>query len=92
MKPKRFFVYWNSNFDAARHARILAGEGSDHARQIGKTVQVSSIDVSDPGADVSHFHSGTTTIQCVSVNENDEEVARQTNPSLVDVDTMIENV
>jgi hypothetical protein len=91
MNPKRLFVYWNSSFDAARHARALAGEATDHAKQIGKTIQVSVVDVIQPGADLSHFHASST-IQCVSVNEHDVELDRRINPNLVDIDTMIENL
>ena len=89
---KRFFVFFNPNFDAVQQARTYRDEADVHAEAIKKDVDTSLIDVTSQDPALKFFVSGQT-IQCVAVDEKDNVKNRETNPQdLKIVDRMIDEL
>jgi hypothetical protein len=89
---KRFFVFFNPNFDPVAQARTYRDEADVHAQAINKNVDTSLIDITSQDPALKFFVAGQT-IQCVSVDEQDNVKSRETNPQdLKIIDRMIDKL
>jgi hypothetical protein len=89
---KRFFVFYNPNFDPVGQARTYRDEADVHAQAINKNVDTSLIDITGQDPALKFFVAGQT-IQCVSVDEQDNVKGRDVNPQdLKIIDRMIDKL